>query len=289
MNKSNIAVSHCDADGVLCIALLLKVKEVEKVYFTSPAKLVKTLCIIISGEGYENSLYVFDMSGKKESLTISSVFNEVLWIDHHEWDETEKNKKLENLTLVLDSNAKSAASVVNEYFHLNSDLASYADEIDTNNMKTEASEKIYHVVESLKSEFKYKELLDFARKISRDENEIFNDSYNEIIDKHKKWLDDAIKMALQNLEIKNIKNLKIGIVEKDFVPLSKIFDNVDCDILIGVTRQNTNTKIEFRSKNYDVYSIAKKLGGGGHKMASGTTLNGIFTKDFILSWIEELI
>lgn len=290
MNGLNIAVSHCDADGVLCVALLLKVKETERVYFTSPAKLVKTLCNVIILDGYDNSLHVFDMSGKKESLIISSVFEETLWIDHHEWDESEKNTKPEKISFFVDSKAKSAASVVNEYFHLNSDLADYANEIDTNSIKAEASERLYCIVESLKSEFRYKELLDFTRRISRDENEIFNDFHNERIDKHKKWLEEATKIGLQNLEIKNIKNLRVGVIEKDFmVPISKIFEGVDCDILVGITRQNTNTKIELRSRGYDVYPLAKKLGGGGHKVASGTTLNGIFAKDFILNKIEEFI
>lgn len=290
MTGLNIAVSHSDSDGVLCVALLLKVKEVERVYFTSPAKLTRTLCNVILSDGYDNFLHIFDMSGKRESIILSSVFEDTLWLDHHEWGEPEKQEKPKNVSFYVNPEAKSAASVVNEYFRLNSVLAEYADEIDVNNIKSEASERIYSIVESLRGDFKFKELLDFTRKISRDENEIFNDFHNERVEEHKKWLSEGTKIGLDSMEIKNIKNLKVGVIEKDFmVPISKIFDVSGCDILIGITRQNSCTKIEFRSKVYDVYQLASKLGGGGHKVASGTTLNGIFTKDYVLRKIEELI
>ena len=44
-----------------------------------------------------------------------------------------------------------------------------------------------------------------------------------------------------------------------------------------------------RSNNYDVLSLAEKLGGGGHKFAAGSLLSGTFEEalEKVLSVIDE--
>jgi len=287
----NIAISHSDADGVLSVVMLLKVKQVERAYFTSPAKLIKTIGNSIYTDDITNSLYIFDISGTKPTIAASSAFENTIWIDHHEWNENLAYvKNFDNVQAVVNPDAKSAAHVIAEHFNINTNLVKYADEIDTNNIKSIESERINYIVESFRANLTYYKMLDFARKLANDENEMNNNIYDEIVEERKLWTEKAVKFGKNNVEIEKVGNLDIGIIEaNESLPVSKISDNIECDILVAVMHQNGNTKIEFRSNNANVYTIAKEFGGGGHKCASGATLQGIVGKDFVLEKIKTLL
>lgn len=290
----NIAISHTDADGILAVVMLLKAKDVEKVYFTSPARIMKTIGNAIYTDGIKNDLYIFDISGTKKTITASSLFDNALWIDHHEWDENLAYvKNFDNVQAVVDSTAKSAASVVADYFGISSNLVTYANEIDTNNVKLPESERIMYITESFRATRNYSKMLEFARKLAIDENEIYNKHYDEIIEERKILTEKTINFAKKIIEFEKINDLNVGIIETDeSLPVSKIFDNVECDILIAITHQNSvipTTKIELRSKAVDVYAIAKEFGGGGHKCASGATLEGNASGKEILEKISSLL
>ena len=54
-------------------------------------------------------------------------------------------------------------------------------------------------------------------------------------------------------------------------------------------RKNGDVRLSMRSNNYDVLSLAEKLGGGGHKFAAGSLLSGTFEEalEKVLSVIDE--
>ncbi|MFN3528006.1 MAG: DHHA1 domain-containing protein [Candidatus Altarchaeaceae archaeon] len=292
----NIAISHSDSDGLLSVVMLLKAKgneNVERVYFTSPNKILRTICNCATHNGCENFLYIFDTSARRETMYASAMFTNSIWIDHHIWEESIIKNKPPNVEFYIDSNAKSATYVAAKFFNINSKLVDYANEIDSNNIKSEGSERIFHIVGSYRRESKFQEMLNFARKIAEDENEIFNKIYDPIIEGYKKWIEYSIKIGLNNLKIEKIesnnKTISVGIIDSDFIlPFSKIYDNLDVDILLGIANERENIKVEFRSKNFDVYKIAKELGGGGHKFASGATLNKN-EKEKILETLKNLL
>lgn len=287
----NIAISHSDADGILAVVMLLKTKGVEKVYFTSPSRIIKTIGNVIYTHNIKDNLYIFDISGNKKAIAASSVFENTFWIDHHEWDENLAYvKNFENVQAIVNTDAKSATNVAAGYLGITSNLVTYADEIDTNSDASLESERIRYITESFRATRNYYKMLEFARKLAIDENEIYNSIYDKIIEERKILIKKAINFALDNVVFEKINNRNIGIIEtNEMLPASKIFDNIKCDILVAITHQNGNTKIEFRSNIENVFLIAKEFGGGGHKYASGVTLEGIIGKEYVIEKIKALL
>jgi len=291
----NIVISHSDADGILSVAMFLKKINAQKVYFTSPARLIRTIGNSIYVDGVKNNLYIFDISGNKLTIKASSLFNNAIWIDHHEWEENlEYVKNFENVKAIVDPKASSAASVVAQYFNVSSNLLKYADEIDTNNIKSVESERILYITESFRAEANWHKMLEFAKKLANNEDEIYNPAYDKIIEDRKIFINKAIEFAKKNVVIEKIGNIDIGIIETDeMLPVSKVYDNIKCDIFVAIMFQNnTNnhvTKIELRSNKINVYTIAKELGGGGHKCASGATLEGKIGAKDILEKIKTIL
>ncbi len=286
-----IAISHTDADGILAVVMLLKIKPIERVYFTSPAKIMKTIGNAIYTDGIQNDLYIFDISGTKKTIAASSVFENTFWIDHHEWNENLAHvKNFDNVQAVVNSDAKSATNVAAGYFGISSNLVTYADEIDINEVKSLESERILNITESFRATRAYYKMLEFARKLAIDENEIYNPFYDKLIEERKILIEKAINFAKDIVVFEKIKDLNVGIIETDeSLPVSKISDDIKCDILVAVMHQNGNTKIEFRSKTEDVFFIAKEFGGGGHKCASGATLEGNVSGKDVLKKISSLL
>jgi len=288
----NIAISHSDADGILAVVMLLKVTYVDKVYFTSPAKMIRTIGNSIYTDDIKNNLYIFDISGTRSTITASSVFENALWIDHHEWNGNyEYVKNLENVKAVVNPEAKSATCVVADYFHISSNLIKYADEIDTNDVRSIESERILYITESFRATLSYYKMLEFARKLAVDENEIYNHFYDKIIEDRKILIQKLLNFANDNVVFEKINALNVGIIEaNESLPVSKISDNIGCDILVAIMHHiGQTTKIEFRSKNIDVYAVANEFGGGGHKCASGATLQGNVGKESVLEKLRMLL
>jgi len=290
----NIAISHSDADGILTVVMLLKVTHADKVYFTSPPKMIRTIGNSIYTDNIKNNLHIFDISGTRSTITASSVFENALWIDHHEWNENQEYvKNFENVKAVVNPEAKSATRLAAEHFHISSNLVKYADEIDTNDVKATESERILYITENFRATLSYYKMLEFARKLAVDENEIYNHFYDKIIEDRKILTQKAINFAKDNVVFEKINALNIGIIEaSESLPVSKISDNIECDILVAVMHQKgiiPTTKLEFRSKNIDIYAVAKEFGGGGHKYASGATLQGTAGREFILENLRMLL
>ncbi|PMP62357.1 MAG: polynucleotide adenylyltransferase [Hydrogenobaculum sp.] len=109
-------------------------------------------------------------------------------------------------------------------------------------------------------------------------------------------LKDLINLEeyLKSLEILNINQKKIGFIVLDGAQESVIenlrdvkeLENLDAYFVI--MSSSTNTYVVARSKTIDVENILSKLGGGGHKLASGLKLNFVSSKK-LKSIILELL
>ncbi len=82
------------------------------------------------------------------------------------------------------------------------------------------------------------------------------------------------KLAWAAIDKKMVQKAKAQMEETEgFVEMLRTIETVDVSLLFREESQN-KTRVSLRSKeNANVYQVAHKLGGGGHKRAAGVTLN----------------
>jgi len=287
-----IVISHNDADGVISVAALF-MKYPEKkfsVYFATPNGLKIALCKAIAKSCLGDELFVFDLTPNKETAKLASFFN-CTWIDHHIWD----NFDLESTIKAINNTSyASAARLCADYFGLNGVIFSLADEIDKNNTTTEDAVYLRDLIDGVrffdkKPSIKLKYL---ASNLAKGFEKIKTEENDAVIDRYRKWVK----------EIESDVEKKINVVEKDgariaFLTTNKniptrvvvkkvkelgIAANVVAVFYYHVKRSKIFTKIEFRSDEYNVFELAKRFGGGGHRNASGATVEGMIKIDDLL-------
>ncbi len=254
-------ITHNDADGLICAVLLLRKFGKDKVYFSTPFLLRDTICKSIIGNKADK-LWICDIAGNNQAIRAASIYEKVFWIDHHSWQPSEKP---ENITFVI-KQAPSAAQVLADYLMLDDPLVGIANEIDTNNVKSEDAEKLRKMVAALRWKGNNLNLL-LQLLLKFEINEI--NVFDSLIQRYESWLNEAMK------HIKVHEFGKVKIVETtERIPTFEITNRMDYDILAVVYRNKT-TRIELRSKSKSVLEVAKALGGGGHKLAAGATVEKI--------------
>jgi hypothetical protein len=217
--------------------------------------------------------------------------------------------------LIIDPTANSTTSVVCEHFKLNKDLATLADEIDSNNVKKDTAKRIRNVIGALR--YKYsgaklkKALYEFAMEVADDLENINKEDYDPLIEEYNKWLKDLTKFVNENMEFQTINDRKIGIIEiENAAPVYSITRDLEkhpeapIDILIimihkyfklGKDKNNKfkskkYTKLEFRTHtDQEIIELAKLLGGGGHRFASGATIHDGMAKEEVLKTLETFL
>ncbi|EDY34804.1 hypothetical protein ABOONEI_2392 [Aciduliprofundum boonei T469] len=295
-------MTHMDADGVISLSLFLKKIGGAKVraYFTSPVQLRDTICRSASGKRSLGELYIFDIAGENRAIYAAAMYDMVVWIDHHEWS---PEVSLPHVKIHIDSKAKSAAKVVAEFFGISSKLVDIANQIDTNDVKDEIAENIRTIIGALRWKYSGRELNIKLYKLAEElMNEDFKNlaQYNDMIKEYGAWLDNLKKRVEKEIKIFKVKDLKVAVFEAlESVPVYIISNMLSNDprgpfdiILVLIYRAgkyNPATKMEFRTHtDVDVLKIAKFYGGGGHRKASGVTVNDIVTVPEILNAIELL-
>jgi hypothetical protein len=293
-----------------------------RVFFTSPTKVFNTLAKSIpdlnkiQDDDFQiGELYVCDLPVHRDTLLGASIYDQIKWFDHHEIEPSEQyNGELENSELLIDSLTNSATSIICNYFKLDDELSTIADEVDTNEVKSDNAKRIREIVGALRLKFsgsKLKKLLyEFAYELANNVDIINDENYNPIIEDYNKWLDDFRKMANDKIQIQVINDKKVGLLEtENAAPVYAIYDSLKShpeapfDILavmihkyfrIGKDRNNKYknkrfTKLEFRTHtDLNILELAKSFGGGGHKFAcAATVLDGLEINDLIKS-IESL-
>ncbi len=295
-------MTHMDADGVISLSLFLKKIGGARVraYFTSPVQLRDTICRSVSGKKVLGELYVFDMAGEHRAIYAAAIYDSVVWIDHHEW---KPEIELPHVKIHIDSKARSAAQVVSEFFGISSPLVEIANQIDTNAVEDEMAERVRTTIGALRWKYSGRELNQKLYKLAEElmkEDFSVLEQYNEIVKNYEEWLKDLKNRVDRDIKIFIVKNLKVAVFETlEPVPVYVISNMLadsekgPFDMLIvlihRVGRYHPATKMEFRTHtDVDVLKIAKFYGGGGHRKASGATVEDIVTVPELLNAIELL-
>lgn len=293
-------MTHMDSDGVISLALLLKKLGGLKVrtYFTSPVQLRDAICRSTLRKKSLGELYVFDLAGENKAIYAAAIYDKVLWIDHHEW---EPEERFDHVEIVIDSKAKSAASVVAKYLDVSSPLVDLADQIDTNSVECEEAEKIRTTVGAIRYRFTGLELnrrlQELAYKLSS-ENLSVLDEYRDLVGEYRQWLEKVLRDFKEKTKVYRVNGLRVAVYETtESIPVYLVSNEMEeeVDILaimiyrVAGEGKRPITKLEFRTHtDVDVLKIAKFYGGGGHRKASGASVNDIITVPELLKAIELL-
>ncbi|MGC8993641.1 MAG: hypothetical protein ACP5H3_02275 [Candidatus Aenigmatarchaeota archaeon] len=295
-------VSHADADGIISASLLLKLKPKAYLTFSSHSFLHKTFCLLLD-KGIKE-VYILDISADRKNLTISSAFEKAYWIDHHFWENLDIPKNVQ----VFVEESESAAKVVSKILKIDSPLVEIANQIDTNNIKSEEAKFFRDLVSAIKWKYgkiqvlKFRQIAKLLAYHSIEELEK-NVEYAKIIEEHLNWLNSLESEIYEKTRIFEIKNKKVAIFETTkSIPVYFIYEKLlkhekaPFDIIaviyrkINISKQALITKIELRTQtNQDVLKIAKNFNGGGHKVASGASINEYIPIESLVKKIEEII
>jgi len=293
-------ISHADADGIISASLLIKLKPRSSLYFSSSTFLHKTICKLLDVD-LEN-LYILDISANKKSLILSSIFKKVVWIDHHQWEDLEIPNNVE----VFVEEAESTAKVVAKVLRIEDPLVEIANEIDTNNIKNDSAKFFRDLVSAIKWKYGKIQPLKF-RQIAKilafkGLDELEKDVENsKLIEEHLNWLQSIVPEILEKVKEFDVNGKKVIIIEVTksmpvyFVHETLKKNNFNFDILcvfyrrIDMKRKIPITKIEIRSNDEKALKIAKIFNGGGHKFASGATINRYLGIGEFLEKIKQIL
>ena len=292
-------ISHADADGIISASLLLKLKPRAHLYFSSSTYLHKTICKLLDFD-VEN-LYILDISANRKTILLSSIFNKATWIDHHQWENLEIPKNVE----VFVEESESTAKVVAKILRMNDPLVEIANEIDSNNIKSDSAKFFRDLVSAIKWKYGKTQSLKFRqiakilafKGLDELEKEVEN---AKLIEEHLSWLQSIVLEILEKTKEFEVNGKKILISETTkSLPVYFIYENLKknkfFDILcvfyrkIDMRRKIPITKIEVRSNDEDALKIAKIFNGGGHKLASGATINKYLSVEEFLDKIKQVL
>ncbi|MBU5688276.1 MAG: hypothetical protein KQA31_02620 [Candidatus Aenigmarchaeota archaeon] len=290
-----VIITHNDADGIIsAAAVFLKYPEKKfSVYFATPNSLKLALCKAIARHNLKDEIFIFDLSPNQETAKIASLFENVTWIDHHIWDDIDT----QNINAINKVEYASAARLCAEYFGLNGEIFDLADQIDRNDIKTEKAEYLRDLIDGIKFFYGKNSILKLkflASKLAKGIDEIFNEENKRMVQIFRKWVSDASKEIEKEVKIfNNDKTVAILSTNKQIpvrIVLKRLEEmNLKADVVAvlyhHIKGKKKMTKIELRTmKNFDVFSLAQKLGGGGHKHASGATVEGYLKEDDFLKF-----
>ncbi len=294
-------MTHIDSDGVISFTLFLKKMGGIKVrgYFTTPVQLRDTICYSSLRKKNLGELYIFDIAGENRSMYAAAMYDKVVWVDHHNWEPEAEFKHME---VIIDRTAKSAAGVVAKYFDIDSSLVSLADEIDTNNVKSEEAERIRTTIGAIRFRFSGSELGKMLYRLSYDlisEDLSVLKKYSDLVNDYLQFLEAFRKRVREEIKYHKVNDLKVAIFETpESVPVHVISNEIDDDVDLLVVmvyrvgdgaHRRPITKLEFRTKtNLNVLKIAKFYGGGGHVQASGASVPDLLTVPELLRTVELL-
>jgi len=292
-------ITHADADGIISASLIVRFKPRASVYFSSPTFLHKTICKLLDFE-LEN-LYILDITANKKTMLLSSLFNKAIWIDHHQWEDLEIPKNVE----VFVEEAESAAKIVAKILNVESPLIEVANQVDTNNIKDEGALFFRDLISAIKWKYNKLQTIKFRQIVKilafKSLDELEKDVENaRIIEEHRNWLNSLASEILEKTKEFDVNGKKVLIFETTkslpvYFIYNKLKEHKDFDLLcvfyrrIDMKRKIPITKVELRSKNEDVLKVAKYFGGGGHKLASGATLNRYLIIDEFLEKLKQII
>lgn len=296
---TKVVITHSDADGLISLVIFLKARDNPRcrVFFSSNSALRDVICSSIIGNEKLEELHIFDISPSEKTLKLASVYERVLWIDHHQH---QKIVAPENVELVVDSSCRSAAQLVAKYFGVEDSLVEIANQIDTNNIRSEEAEFLRDLIGAIK--WKYRgslvsnKLRSIAKVLVSKGLEEFEreESVARLISEFREWQKKMEGEALKRVLFFEVEGKRLAVYESTFmIPAYLLTERLrehksaPFDIIAMLVhkaqKDNIITKIELRTHTgFDVHKIANSLGGGGHKVASGATYEGFLSaKEFV--------
>ncbi len=280
-------VTHTDSDGILCLSTFLKSLSPDqpcRVFFSSPSRLFSTIAAAIDETDEQNeAIYVFDLAPTREALIASLVFDKAVWVDHHTWETGELSH--ERLEILNDPDAPSAAQLVSKHLNLVSGFEEMAEEIDQGRIVSQRAQRLRDLVDAYKGREDWgavaKALQELARRLATNgPEEVMKEEYNPLLEEYAAFAKKVEARALELLKIHSVKDYKVAVVDAS-EPLPTYLvtrallarPEAPFDVVIVLSRLPTATRCEFRTqRDYDVLKLARWLGGGGHKRASGATV-----------------
>uniref|UniRef100_A0A7C5UTL7 DHHA1 domain-containing protein n=1 Tax=Ignisphaera aggregans TaxID=334771 RepID=A0A7C5UTL7_9CREN len=282
-------VTHTDLDGIVGAAIYVLGKGIRKneyyVLFIEPIEIEK-ICDLIN-KNYE-AISIIDIGVNVDSLKellrcIEGSSVDVYWYDHHIWDlEWINELSRYGVKLYIDSNSKCATDVVAKSINIENRLIrEYVDvtcAVDSWCFYRWEAPYLYRYIDYVKRFYGLERaFIDILDAIER------GIEVSELI----KWIDPFIEKYIDE-ELKTISNIckdikRIEVDDKDIciyyrgfsIPNQSIVGNAVlniCNCKIAAIIRHDLTGISFRSREYNVREIAKKLGGGGHIKAAGAPL-----------------
>ncbi len=284
-----IIVTHTDMDGVAAAALyiyLSREKPVE-IIFTEPYTIEKSLNKLRETitRNIVEKIVIEDIGINTSTLPlIKEVLGNMIrhgiiveWYDHHVW-ESSWIKELKNLGVKLYVDRTTCATGV---------VAKYvkpSGPIDDNFVK----ELVLGVCGGDLWRFDYWRSPWFLRLIRRRDNDNWRLKVIEVLSKGVIWIDEFTENIVSKLEkeLKGYNMISGRIVYKDIngtrVAVAPAIECIDSSFIASyiIGRYNADIvgvispdgKLSLRSRKYNVREIAKALGGGGHKRASGAKI-----------------
>jgi uncharacterized protein len=322
--KSNriFSITHeQDVDGLFCAAILKNtfrntlvfltnhghqnMKRVADILATNVTRSKKSGTIILSDLSI-NSLEDVDTIEKSSSKAKEYGWN-IVWLDHHYWNEEIKKRvqSFSKLILSPEHEQKCAAELVYQQFAKDRTacrrMAEFAHTVDFRLPSVHNLSPLPEIITYYRNmPDAYSKLQQLIEKVSRG---IFwdEDLQEEYDNKYLPLKEDALLLALNSLSLHNIGNYVIAVAESPKVIsksilAEKIFaENPEAIIVVLFSPDG---KISIRRKpgaNIRCDIIASKLNGGGHSYAAGATItrknsnfsgynnNNIHTKEVVQS------
>lgn len=314
-------VTHTDLDGVVSAAIYIASagRDGYSVFFVEPGEVGEKLCSLISG-GVCRVVAVMDVGvggGVLEELARclggGLGVARVSWYDHHVWDSSWVEELSRYIDLHVDVNSKCAASVVARSIGLENTIAlDYVDAtcaVDSWDFYRWEAPYLYRYVDYVKRFYgldrAFRDVLDAIERGVEIEQftewvEPFVESY---VDEELRVLTSICVDAREFY----VGGRKVCVYYRDFdIPNQSIVGNALlnlCGCSIAAVIRPDLTSISFRSRDYNVRELAKKLGGGGHVRAAGAPLkiSSVLTipinlplpaklkKSIVYSYVEKLL
>ncbi|ADI32091.1 DHH family phosphoesterase [Staphylothermus hellenicus] len=284
-NNSYIIVTHTDMDGVGSAALYIYLhgKQPEKIYFTEPYLLYKTLQKI-AGSDYEvRKIALMDLGMNKETMDKIMEYIRIIrgknidieWFDHHVWDEDWINK-LRGLGVKIYIDRSTCAVGV---------VAKYAEKYRNNIDEEFVSELVKGVCAGDLWRFDHWRGPWYLRLVRRHDDPEWRLKVLEKISSGVLWDDEftdkvverfekeliGYKMVDKTILTREINNIRIAVVlqnkyiENSFTA-SYTMGRTNADIVAVISKDG---KVSLRSRNINIRNLALAFGGGGHPRAAG--------------------
>ncbi|MEM2527854.1 MAG: DHHA1 domain-containing protein [Ignisphaera sp.] len=285
-------VTHTDLDGVVSAAVYIIGAGIRRggynVVFIEPTEVGEKLCNLIDG-GVCSSVAVMDIGLGSDSfrdllrcLDSGSGVAEVHWYDHHIWEREWVGELSRYIDMDIDSSSRCAANVVAKSLGIETAVAmEYVDvtcAVDSWDFYRWEAPYLYRYTDYVKRFYgldrAFRDILDAI------ERSIEVSQFIEWIEPFvERYIDEELRIVTsicRDAREFDIEGRRICLYYRDFdIPNQSIVGNAllnICNCSIAAIVRHDLSSISFRSRDYNVREIARRLGGGGHIRAAGAPL-----------------